>query len=87
MRRHSNGVPRWAGPLFLVLLALTLMLPLARACDITHDPWNHEPAFSPPDYSCQPHNVPEPSTLLLLAAALVGYIGAAVVTDRYLKGR
>ena len=86
MRRHSNGVPRWAGPLFLVLLALTLMLPLARACDITHDPWNHNPAFSPPDESCRPHNtVPEPSTLWLLGAAVAAQLVMAWAVDRRLK--
>jgi hypothetical protein len=44
----------------------------SQACDPSHDPWNNPPAFSPPDYSCQPkptNNVPEPGTLLLLGIA------------------
>jgi hypothetical protein len=56
-----------------MLTLMLLAIPFAHACDITHDPWNHNPAFSPPDESCRPHNtVPEPETLSLLAIAFVG---------------
>jgi hypothetical protein len=60
------------------MLAMGVMAQSAHACDITHDPWNHQPSFSPPDYSCRPHNtVPEPATLLLL-----GVGGVAMLVSR-----